>query len=105
MLRSTALHAASVDITIHQTHMKARDKAQLEGGSGSGSGHARSHWTPWPATTAHSTSQCHYQNNTSASLGTPHSVVQIDHIHISIPSLLLLPRSNVGPLRESLQIP
>ena len=104
MLRSTALHAASVGLTIHQAHMRrARDKAQLEGGSG----HARSHWTPWPAaTTAYSTSQYHCQNNTSASSGTPHSVVQIDHIHISIPSLLLLlPRSNVGPLRESLQIP
>ena len=65
----------------------------------------RSHWTPWPTTPLH-TLPHNTITNTSAFLGTTHSIVQIDHIHLSIPSFsLLLPRSNVGPLRESLQIP
>jgi len=64
---------------------------------------------PWLCytTATYSTLQYHYRNtNTSACLGTTFPILQIDHLHLSIPPLpLLLPRSNVGPLRESLQIP
>jgi hypothetical protein len=43
MLRSVALHRASVGITIHQAHMRGSSKPGSEAGQ-STAGHARSHW-------------------------------------------------------------
>lgn len=84
MLRSVALHRASVGITIHQAHMRGSSKPGSEAGQ-STAGHARNHWTPCP-TTNRPTSQYHYHHHiTSTFLGTTHLVVQIDQIHLSIP--------------------